>query len=114
MKLVVKWLVNAAALYVAVRLLPGIEASTTGTILIAAVVIGLVNATLKPIAVILTLPITVVTLGLFYLVVNGAMLYLVAALIPGLAIAGFGSAVLGAIVISVVGTLLSGLFEGDD
>jgi putative membrane protein len=114
MKLIVKWLINAAALYVAVSLIPGIEASSTRAILIAAVIIGLVNATLKPIAVLLTLPITLVTLGLFYLVVNGTMFYLVAALTPGLELAGFGSAVVGAIVISIVGTLLSGLVKEDD
>jgi putative membrane protein len=114
MKLIVKWLINAAALYAAVSLIPGIEASSTRAILIAAVIIGLVNATLKPIAVLLTLPITLVTLGLFYLVVNGAMFYLVAALTPGLELAGFGSAVVGAIVMSIVGTLLSGLVKEDD
>jgi putative membrane protein len=114
MKLIVKWLINAAALYAAVSLIPGIEASSTRAILIAAVIIGLVNATLKPIAVLLTLPITLVTLGLFYLVVNGAMFYLVAALTPGLELAGFGSAAVGAIVMSIVGTLLSGLVKEDD
>ena len=80
MKLILRWLINAAALYVAVKLVPGIEASDTQAILIAAIVIGLINATLKPIAVLLTLPLTILTLGLFYLCVNGAMLYLAAAL----------------------------------
>ena len=113
-KLILRWLINAAALYVAVKLVPGIEASDTQAILIAAIVIGLINATLKPIAVLLTLPLTILTLGLFYLFVNGAMLYLAAALTPGFQLAGFGSAVLGAIVISVVGMLLGGLVEQDD
>lgn len=114
MTLILKWLVNAAALYVAVRLIPGIEAADTRAILIAALVIGLINATLKPLAVLLTLPLTIITLGLFYLVVNGAMLYLAAALTPGLELAGFGSAVLGAIVISIVGMLLGGLIRDED
>lgn len=114
MKLILKWLINAAALYAAVQLIPGIEAEGTGAILIAAVVIGLINATLKPLAVLLTLPLTVVTLGLFYLVVNGAMLYLAAALTPGLRLSGFGSAVLGAIVVSIVGMLLGGLVRDED
>ncbi len=114
MKLILRWLVNAAALYVAVKLVPGIEASDTQAILIAAIVIGLINATLKPIAVLLTLPLTVITLGLFYLLVNGAMLYLTAALTPGFELAGFGSAVLGAIVISIVGMLLGGLVREED
>ena len=114
MKLILRWLVNAAALYVAVRIVPGIEASDTQAILVAALVIGLINATLKPLAVLLTLPLTVVTLGLFYLCVNGAMLYVTAALTPGFELAGFGSAVLGAIVVSIVGMLLSGLVEKAD
>jgi putative membrane protein len=113
-KLILKWLINAAALYAAVQLIPGIEAEGTGAILIAAVVIGLINATLKPLAVLLTLPLTVVTLGLFYLVVNGAMLYLAAALTPGLRLSGFGAAVLGAIVVSIVGMLLGGLVRDED
>ncbi len=114
MKLILRWLINAAALYVAVKIVPGIEATNTNAILIAALVIGLINATLKPLAVLLTLPLTVVTLGLFYLVVNGAMLYLTAALTPGFQLAGFGSAVLGAIVISIVGMLLGGLVKDED
>lgn len=114
MKLILRWLVNAAALYAAVALVPGIEATDTGAILIAAVVIGLINATLKPIAVLLTLPLTVLTLGLFYLFVNGAMLYLTAALTPGFELAGFGSAVIGAIVVSIVGMLLGGWVEKND
>lgn len=114
MKLILRWLINAAALYAAVKLVPGIQATDTQAILIAAVVIGLINATLKPIAVLLTLPLTVITLGLFYLVVNGAMLYLTASLTPGFELAGFGSAVLGAIVISIVGMLLGGLVQEQD
>jgi len=113
-KLIVRWLVNAAALYVAVALVPGIEATGARAILIAAVVIGLINATLKPIAVLLTLPLTVITLGLFYLCVNGAMLYLTAALTPGFRLAGFGSAVLGAIIVSIVGMLLGGWVDKQD
>lgn len=113
-KLILKWLINAAALYVAVRLVPGIEAADTQAILIAALVIGLINATLKPLAVLLTLPLTILSLGLFYLVVNGAMLYLAAVLTPGLELAGFGSAMLGAIVVSMVGMLLGGLLPDED
>jgi len=113
-KLILRWLVNAVALYVAVKLVPGIEASSTQAILIAAIVIGLINATLKPIAVLLTLPLTIVTLGLFYLFVNGAMLYLTAALTPGFELAGFGSALVGAIVVSLVGMLLNSFLRDDD
>jgi putative membrane protein len=109
MKLVLRWLINAAALYVAAWVVPGIQVAGTGTLLLAALVIGLVNAVVKPLAVLLTLPITILTLGFFYLVVNGLMLYLAAALTPGFALSGFWAAFFGALVISVVGMLLSGI-----
>ncbi|MBI2114445.1 MAG: phage holin family protein [candidate division NC10 bacterium] len=73
--------------------------------------LGLVNVTLRPILLLLTLPLTVVTLGLFALVVNGAMLALVASVVKGVHVAGFGSAVLGAILISLVGSLLTWLLQ---
>ncbi len=106
MKFLLNWLITAAALYAAVSLISGIAVSGTGTLLLAALVFGLVNSVIKPILLILTLPITVVTLGLFYLVLNGLLLYLVAALTPGFTIATFGAAFLGALVVSIVATLL--------
>lgn len=112
MRLVVSWLVNAAALWVATWIVPGIFVEGGGTLLLAALVIGLVNAVVKPVLVLLTLPITIVTLGLFYLVLNGLMLYLAAALTPGFELGGFLSALLGAVVISVVGMILHGLLPG--
>jgi putative membrane protein len=105
-KFLLNWLITAAALYAAVSLISGIAVSGTGTLLLAALVFGLVNSVIKPILLILTLPITVVTLGLFYLVLNGLLLYLVAALTPGFTIATFGAAFLGALVVSIVATLL--------
>lgn len=112
MSLVVSWLVNAAALWVATRIVPGIYVEGGGTLLLAALVIGLVNAVVKPLLVLLTLPITIVTLGLFYLVLNGLMLYLAAALTPGFQLEGFIPALLGAVVISVVGMILHALLPG--
>lgn len=112
MSLVISWLVNAAALWVATRLVPGIDVESGGTLLLAALVIGLVNAVVKPILVFLTLPITIVTLGLFYLVLNGLLLWLAAALTPGFRLAGLLPAVLGALVISVVGMILHGVLPG--
>ncbi len=106
MRFLLNWLITAAALYAAVELIQGIAVVSTGTLLLAALVFGLVNSVIKPILLILTLPITVVTLGLFYLVLNGLLLYLVAALTPGFTIASFGAAFLGALVVSIVATLL--------
>lgn len=106
MTLLFNWLINAAALYVAATLIPGVVVDGTGALLLAALVIGLVNAVIRPILVFLTLPITVLTLGLFYFVLNGLMLYLAAALTPGFELAGLGSAILGALVVSIVATIL--------
>ena len=86
---------------------------STETLLLAALIIGLVNSVVKPILLVLTIPITVLTLGLFYLVLNGLMLYLVAGLTPGFTIAGFGSAFVGALIVSLVSTLLHLLIKTD-
>lgn len=101
--LIIRILVGALALWLAAVIVPGISVQGGLTLLLAALLLGLVNGFVRPILIVLTLPITVVTLGLFLLVINAAMLGLVAWLLPGFAIAGFGSAVLGAIVVSLVG-----------
>ncbi len=111
MRFILKWLVNAAALWVAAWLIPGIVVRDTRTLFVAALVIGLVNAIVKPVAVLLTLPLTILTLGLFYLVLNAAMLALAAALTPGFGLSGFGAAFLGAIVMSIVGMILGGIVD---
>jgi putative membrane protein len=81
----------------------------TGTLLGAALFLGLVNAVIRPIIIVLTLPITILTLGLFLLVINAGMLALVASLFDAFKIAGFGSALLGSIVVSITGWLASWL-----
>lgn len=107
MGLLVGTAINALALWVATRIVPGIVVSGTGTLVLAAVVFGLVNAVVRPVAVLLSLPLTVLTLGLFLLVVNAAMLGLTAALLPGMRVSGFFPALLGSIVISVVSWLVA-------
>ncbi len=94
--------VTALALWVASRLLDGLQFSSTGALVLAAVLLGLVNAVVRPIAFVLTLPITVLTLGLFLLVLNAAMIGLVALLVPGFTVSGFWTAVGGAIVVGLV------------
>jgi putative membrane protein len=94
--------ITALALWVASELLDGINFATPGKLVLAAVLLGLVNAVVRPIAFILTLPITVVTLGLFLLVLNAAMIGLVAWLVPGFTISGFWTAVGGAIIVALV------------
>jgi putative membrane protein len=107
----VHWLVLAVALYVTVRLVPGVSVSSDVVLLVAALVVGLVNATIRPVLALLSLPLTIVTLGLFYLVVNGACLMIAAALVPGFRVEGCASAILGALIMSLVGWLL-GLILG--
>jgi putative membrane protein len=112
MGLIVHWLISAASLVIVAYLIPGIEIRGLGTALIAPVVIGLVNATLGFILKILTLPLTVLTLGLFWFVINALMLQLAAALVPGFYVSGFWSAFLGAIILSLVNMALRSLVAG--
>ena len=107
----IHWLVTAVALAVCTRIVPGITVSTNEILLISALVLGLVNAIVRPVMVVLTLPITVLTLGLFLLIVNGIALAIAAWLVPGFRVASLGSAVLGALVISLVSYLLGRLLE---
>jgi putative membrane protein len=99
----------ALGLWLATYLLPGLSFSGPGTLLAAALLLGIVNAIVRPIAVILTLPLTLLTLGLFLLVVNAAMLGLVALLLSGFHISGFWTAVGGALIVSITGWAASGL-----
>ena len=97
----------ALGLWLAAQLVPGISVQGVGTVLGAALILGIVNAVVRPLLVILTLPITVLTLGLFLLVINAAMLGLVAWMFDDFTIAGFGSALLGAMVVGATGWLAS-------
>lgn len=113
MSLVINWLINAVALYVTAEVIPGILIEGTGALLLAALVIGLINAVIRPILLVLTLPITVITLGLFYFVLNGFLLWLASVFTPGFTLAGFWAAVIGALVLSLVAMVLHLLVPGD-
>ncbi|MDB5372807.1 MAG: phage holin family protein [Belnapia sp.] len=104
--------ITAFALWAATELVPGIEVRGLLRLLLAALVFGLVNAVVRPVLVLLSLPLTIVTLGLFLLVVNAAMLGLTALLLPGFRVDGFGAALLGAIVVSVVSWAATRVFSG--
>src|SRR3954470_13859653 len=95
------WGITALALAAAAHVVSGVQFSSGASLAVAALVLGLVNAVVRPVLVVLTLPITLVTLGFFYLVVNGAAFGLAAALVPGFTVASLGSAVLGALVVGV-------------
>jgi putative membrane protein len=99
--------ISAFALWVASAIVPGMTIVGTPTLLAAALLLGLVNAVLRPLALLLTLPFTILTLGLFIFVVNAAMLGLVAALLDGMTLSGFGSALLGSLVVGFVSAAVS-------
>jgi len=105
--LILRTLVAALGLWLAAMLVPGIEIRGAWTVFGSALLLGLVNAVVRPLAILITLPVTVLTLGLFLLVINAAMLGLVAWAFDHFYIAGFWSALLGAVVISITGWLAS-------
>lgn len=108
------WLVTAIALLITAHIVSGFAVKSLGAALIAAIVLGLINAIVRPIFIFLTLPLTIVTLGLFLLVVNAIMLLLVSYVTPGFVITSFISALLGSIVLTIVASILdfvAGAFE---
>ena len=109
MRLLLAWLINTAALFAVPYILRTVYVQDLGTALVAALVLGLINTLVRPILVLLTLPVTVITLGLFIFIINGLMFWLVANLVGGFAVAGFWSAVGGALIYSVISWGLSAL-----
>jgi putative membrane protein len=109
MELLLVWILNAVALLIVAYILPGITVASFGSALIAALVLGLLNTLVKPVLILLTLPITVVTLGLFLLVLNALVFWLAGSILKGFQVNGFWWALLGAFVYSIVSGLLSRL-----
>ena len=105
--ILLRTLIIMLGLFLASALVPGVEINGLGTFILAALLLGLVNAVVRPIAFLLTLPITLITLGLFLFVLNAAMFGLVAALLDGFSVSGFFPAVFGAIVVSVTSMMAS-------
>lgn len=114
MKILVHWFLSAVAVWLVSEIVPGFNVASLGSALIAAVVIGLVNATLGLVLKIVTLPFTVVTLGLVWIVINALMLMVASQFVPGFAISGFLAAFFGAIVLSIVNMVLRELFLNRD
>ncbi|WP_439889603.1 phage holin family protein [Ralstonia sp. 25C] len=109
MRLLAVWVINALALLLVAYLLQGIHVNGFGSALIAALVLGLVNTLVRPILVILTLPVTLLTLGLFIFIINALLFLFVGNLLSGFQVASFGAALLGSILYSVISWLLSSL-----
>ena len=108
-KLLLVWLINAVALIAVAYLLPGIQVAGFFTALVAALVLGLVNTLVRPLLILLTLPVTLLTLGLFIFVINGLLFWFVGSFIDGFTVSGFWPGVFGAIGYSILSWLLAGL-----
>ena len=111
MRFLIHWAIVAVSLWVAIELVLGIHVRSFATLALAALVLGLINACVRPLLVVLTFPITVLTLGLFYLVVNGLAFGLAAWLVPGFSVHGLVPAMLGALIVGVLSWFI-GLFTG--
>jgi putative membrane protein len=109
MRLILTWIINAVALIVLPYIFTSIKVDDFITALIVALVLGLINALIRPILVILTLPVTILTLGLFIFVINGLLFWAVGSFVPGFHVGGFWSGVFGAIVYSIISWALSSL-----
>jgi putative membrane protein len=113
MRMLLHWVISALAVWITSRVVPGFYVNGAAAALIAAVVIGLVNATIGLVLKIITFPLTILTLGLFWLVINGIMLELASAVVPGFHITSFAAAFWGAIVLAIVNMLLKWLVMPD-
>ncbi len=112
MRHLILWIINAGTLVLLPYVLPGITVSSFGSALVTALLLGLINTIIRPVLVLLTLPITLVTLGLFILVINALLFWMVASFVPGFQVHGFWSAFWGAILYSIISTLVSWLILG--
>jgi len=113
MRVLLVWIINALSLLALPYLFSSIRIDSFYTAMIVAVVLGLVNAVIRPLLVLLTLPITILTLGLFILVINGLLFWFVASFVEGFTVSGFWPALFGAIVYSIISWLCSAIILGD-
>lgn len=111
---VLRWFVTTIAVLVAERLLPGIQCNGWGTLLGASLLLGIINAFVRPVLLLLSLPFIIVTMGLFIFVVNALLLLLVSMIIPEFRVDGFWNAFFASIIISLVSWILSSFFRGSD
>ena len=111
MKMLVRWLLLAAALLLVAHIYPGVTVRSFGAAMVAALVIGLFNTLLRPVLVLLTLPVTLVTLGLFLFIINALMFYFAASVLNGFEVSGFGAALIGSLIYSACGIVIDAAIE---
>jgi len=109
-RLLVTWILNSCALYLVMKLIPGVQVDHFSNLIVATLVIGLLNSFIRPVLMLLTLPLNVLTLGLFTLVVNGLMFYLSAMLVDGFRITSFAVALIAALLFSIFSYVLNIVF----
>lgn len=109
--MVVRWVINALVLLGLPYLLEDVTVDGFGAALVAAAVLGIVNAVIRPVAVALTMPINIITFGLFSFIINAAMLLLVAKVVKGFSVGGFGTALLGSLILSVASAIISSVVD---
>ncbi len=112
MNIIFRWIINALVILIVAALVPGFHIASFYAALIVALVLGIINLTLKPILLVLTLPITIVTLGLFAFIINALMLWLTATIVKGFTIDGFLSALVGALFISIIHFIIHRIESG--
>lgn len=110
----IRWLVTTLAVFLAAKIMPGIGYDSIGTLLAASLLLGIVNALIRPVLMLFSLPLILLTLGFFILVLNALMLELVGKLIPGFQVEGFWAAFFGSIFIGIISWVLNGFFRGKD
>lgn len=111
LKLIVRWLLLAAALLLVAYLYPGVSIASFGSAMFAALVLGLLNTVVRPLLVLLTLPVTLVTLGLFLFVINALMFWAAASVLSGFNVTGFGAALIGSLIYSLCGMVIDVAME---
>jgi putative membrane protein len=111
MKLIFKWLLSAAALLLVAHLYPGVQVDNFSAALVAAFVIGLLNTFVRPVLVLLTLPVTVVTVGLFLFVINALMFWAAGSMLAGFHVSGFGAALIGSLIYSLLGVVIDSALQ---
>ncbi len=111
MKIIVRWLLLAMALLLVAHLYPGVSVASFGSALIAAFVLGLFNTLVRPLLVLLTLPVTLLTLGLFLFVINALMFWAAATVLDGFNVTGFGAALIGSLLYSLCGMVIDAAVE---
>ena len=109
----IKWFVNIIALFVVIHTIAGVSAANSNVIIVAALIIGLLNAFLRPVLILLTLPLTIISLGFFTLVINAFMFYLASKFVTGFSVTGFWSAFWAALLFSFISFLLNMVFAPD-